>query len=282
MLLCEACPFIRFAQELTYSPTGKRVCPGDSRIFYVLSGSGSIAVQGETFSMRERTFVLINTGIPYQITSDRLLKMIVLNFDYTFERSGIRHFIPPLPCREAGDAPYPRRESFEDSQILNDFIVLNDMSVLLRQLREILDTCTTQKIHYREYASCALKQLLITAIRSSSLSSTRVSRTASQLIQYLQEHYSEPISSAQLAETFNYHANHINRIMRGATGITVHKYLINYRISMSKGLLIDTDLSIEQIAVQVGFESAAYYSLSFKKLMGCSPSLYRRLQREYI
>lgn len=55
--------------------------------------------------------------------------------------------------------------------------------------------------------------------------------------------------------------------MRNATGITVHKYLINYRISMSKGLLINTDLSIEQIARQVGFESAAYYSLSFKKLM---------------
>ncbi len=282
MLLCETCPFIRFAQELTYNPTGKRVCPGDSRIFYVLSGEGSIAIRDETFSMKERTFVLINAGIPYQITSDRLLKMIVLNFDYTFERSGIQHFIPPLPCPEAEDAPYPRRESFEDSQVLNDFIVLDDMSVLLRQLREILDTYTTQKIHYREYASCTLKQLLITAIRSSSLSNTRASRTASQLIQYLQEHYSEPISSALLAETFNYHAYHINRIMRNATGITVHKYLINYRISMSKGLLINTDLSIEQIAMKVGFDSAAYYSLSFKKLMGCSPSLYRKLQREYV
>ena len=282
MLLCEICPFIRFAQELTYNPTGKRVCPGDSRIFYVLSGSGSITIQGETFSMQERTFVLINAGIPYQITSDRLLKMIVLNFDYTFERSAIQHFIPPLPCPEAEVTPYPRRESFEDSQVLNDFIVLDDMSVLLRQLREILDTYTTQKIHYREYASCTLKQLLITAIRSSSLSNTRASRTASQLIQYLQEHYSEPISSALLAETFNYHAYHINRIMRNATGITVHKYLINYRISMSKGLLINTDLSIEQIAMKVGFESAAYYSLSFKKLMGCSPSLYRKLQREYV
>ena len=79
MLLCQTCPFIRFAQELTYNPTGKRVCPGDSRIFYVLSGEGNIVIRDETFSMKERTFVLINAGIPYQITSDRLLTMIALS-----------------------------------------------------------------------------------------------------------------------------------------------------------------------------------------------------------
>lgn len=52
----------------------KACLPGDSRIFYVLSGEGSIVIRDETFPMKERTFVLINAGIPYQITSDRLLK----------------------------------------------------------------------------------------------------------------------------------------------------------------------------------------------------------------
>ena len=85
-----------------------------------------------------------------------------------------------------------------------------------------------------------------------------------------------------IAEKFNYHAYHINRIMRNATGTTVHQYLVNYRISIAKNLLSNTSLSIEDIAVRVGYKSAAYFSLSFKKLVGCSPNCYRSAHMDNI
>lgn len=45
--------------------------------------------------------------------------------------------------------------------------------------------------------------------RISNVDGSRANHTASQLIRYLQQHYQEPVSSALLAETFNYHAYHI-------------------------------------------------------------------------
>ena len=45
--------------------------------------------------------------------------------------------------------------------------------------------------------------------RISNVDGSLANHTASQLIRYLQQHYQEPVSSALLAETFNYHAYHI-------------------------------------------------------------------------
>ena len=44
----------------------------------------------------------------------------------------------------------------------------------------------------------------------------------------------------------------------------------------SKELLIKTDLSIEIIAQQVGFNSTQYYSKTFKEIVGISPNKYRK------
>lgn len=282
MLLCNMNPFIRFAQQIVYNPGGRFVCPGDSRIFYVLSGSGELTVQGTTAPMQEGTFVLINAGCPYRIASKMLLEMIVLNFDYDFQRADIQEYIAVCPLREGTGPAYTSREGIDDCCVLNSPVILSDMKIVEPGLRQILNVCTVQKIYFREQASSLLKQLLISVARATALPSTRASRTASQLIRYLQDHYAEEITSELLATQFNYHAYHINRIMRNATGSTVHKYLINYRISVSKTMLINTELSIERIALQVGFENAAYFSNTFRKLVGCSPSAFRRMRREFM
>lgn len=272
MDLHEINPFLRYAQKFHYDHTPFTKCAADARILYFLSGTGTITIDDVTKPICAGTLVLMGAGFVYRMDLEQPPEMIALNFDYDWQRKNLTMFLDPLPPEEAGSI---KKVCFDDCVALSCPLVLQDMYHLEKELENIISVFQTQKLYYQEEASCLLKSLLIQLARSTLFSKSKTSCVANQLIRYLQEHYQEDLTSDQIAEKFNYHAYHINRIMRSATGTTVHKYLINYRINVSKNLLTNTDLSIEEISAAVGFQNTPYFSNSFKRIVGCSPSFYR-------
>ena len=59
-------------------------------------------------------------------------------------------------------------------------------------------------------------------------------------------------------------------------GITVVDYLTELRIDESKKLLLETDMTVSEIADETGFSDTSYFSKVFLKTVGVSPSCYRR------
>ena len=272
MLLHEINPFLRYAQRFLYDHPSETKCPADCRILYVIDGKGTLLINGISYPLSPGTLALINAGFVYQLDPESQLEMIALNFDFTFQRSDIAVFLDPVSPEEAEQV---RTEPIEDCAALSSPLILQEMFHLQGSLEKIISVFQTQRLYFREEAACLLKELLITLARSTLLSHSKTNAIANQLIRYLQENYREELTSDLIAARFNYHAYHINRIMRSATGTTVHKYLINYRIAVSKNLLGNTTLSIEEISAEVGFKNMSYFSNSFKKVVGCSPSTYR-------
>lgn len=279
MKLQDINPFLRYAQRFYYDRVSITKCPADARILYFVSGSGSLILDDHTYTICPGMLVLINAGYVYRLELSSNLEMIALNFDYNFDRSDITMFFKPYPLEMAHQL---RQEPIEDCAALSSTLVLQGMFHMQNKLESIIGVFQTQKLYYREEASCMLKSLLIQLARSTLLSKTKTSAIANQLIHYLQENYREDLTSDQIAAEFNYHSYHINRIMRSATGTTVHKYLINYRIAVSKNLLCNTDMSIEEISTEVGFLNTPYFSNSFKRVVGCSPTAYRLAHLENI
>ncbi len=272
MLLHEINPFLRYAQRFIYDHPNETKCPADCRILYIIDGKGTLLIDGNAYPLSPGTLALINAGWVYRLVVDGHIEMIALNFDYTFQRSDISVFLDPVTPELADQV---RTEPIEDCAALSSPLILQEMFHLQGTLEKIISVFQTQRLYFREEAACLLKELLITLARSTLLSHSRSNAIANQLIRYLQENYREELTSDIIAARFNYHAYHINRIMRNATGTTVHKYLINYRISVSKNLLGNTTMSIDQIATEVGFKNVSYFSNSFKKVVGCCPSTYR-------
>ena len=272
LLLHEINPFLRYAQRFCYDHPSETKCPADCRILYVISGQGCIEVDGNRYPLAAGTLAMINAGFVYRLELDAPLEMIALNFDFTFQRKDISFFLDPVPLDQA---EMVRTEPIEDCAALSSPVIFQEMFHLHGTLEEIINVFQTQRLYFREEAACMMKELLITLARSTLLSHSKTNAIANQLIYYLQEHHREELTSDIIAAEFNYHAYHINRIMRNATGTTVHKYLINYRIAMSKNLLGNTTMTIDQIAAEVGFKNVAYFSNSFKKVVGCCPSTYR-------
>ena len=58
--------------------------------------------------------------------------------------------------------------------------------------------------------------------------------------------------------------------------MNVSKYVMEYRISKAKTLLMTTNMKSYEVAVETGFANESYFSRSFKKVTGFSPSDFRR------
>ena len=64
-------------------------------------------------------------------------------------------------------------------------------------------------------------------------------------------------------------------LFKSKTKYTMQQWLISVRLNKAKELLVDTDLSVSNIAYLCGFNDALYFSTSFKKMYGKSPTCYR-------
>lgn len=100
-----------------------------------------------------------------------------------------------------------------------------------------------------------------------------------QVITYIDQHYTEPITLAQLAKLSSYSPAHLTKRFRESTGVPPIRYLNNVRLQQAKYLLQFSALPVSQVMEQCGFNDAAYFSRSFKKMLGYSPQAFRELSR---
>jgi CheY-like chemotaxis protein len=93
---------------------------------------------------------------------------------------------------------------------------------------------------------------------------------------YLQQHYDRPLARREIALAIGVTENYLSRIFRQELALSPWEYLARYRIRQAKELLLASNVSIADIAAQVGFDDTAYFTRVFHKFAGCSPTVYRK------
>lgn len=104
---------------------------------------------------------------------------------------------------------------------------------------------------------------------------TRVMPVA-RTIGHMNRHFDEPLSLEQLVDISQVSKRSLIRHFRNTTGSSPMHYLQKVRIAKARDMLRTQDRSITQIAMDTGFNDAAYFSLIFKKHTGTTPREYRR------
>ena len=79
----------------------------------------------------------------------------------------------------------------------------------------------------------------------------------------------------KLAAEYAFHPTHIIRCVKKKYGISPLQLLLNIRINKAKELLVETNHTISQIGMEVGFEDNAYFTKQFKKIVQQTPTEYR-------
>ncbi len=93
---------------------------------------------------------------------------------------------------------------------------------------------------------------------------------------YIRSHYSdESLSVCDISSQVFLSASYVCTYFKNETGQTINQYLTDFRIKKAKELLADPRYQITDISDKVGYSNGNYFSKSFKKLTGLSPSEYR-------
>ena len=101
-------------------------------------------------------------------------------------------------------------------------------------------------------------------------------RYVSAAIEYIEEHYPDSdFSLGALAESMSVSEGHISRLFKSETDISINNYLTKYRIKMAMDYLKDVQVKVYEVAEKVGYQDIAYFSNTFKKLVGKTPSDYQ-------
>ncbi len=102
-----------------------------------------------------------------------------------------------------------------------------------------------------------------------------------QAIGFIDEHFwEESISLDRVAKEVNISPNYFSAVFSQEVGSTFIEYLTGKRIEEAKHMLRQTNRRSSEIAYAVGYKDPHYFSFVFKKVNGCTPSEYRRGDRQ--
>jgi len=97
---------------------------------------------------------------------------------------------------------------------------------------------------------------------------------------YLRHNYTQQINFSGIASQYGFSCAYLTKIFKEHTGTSPGRYLKGYRIGIAKKLLMDSDLSVKEIARKVGFEDQFHFSKNFKNMVGISPLQFREQVRQ--
>lgn len=93
---------------------------------------------------------------------------------------------------------------------------------------------------------------------------------------YIRLNYESPITAGKIAEILRYNPDYLGRIYTEAYGCTLTEAIHQRRIHVACQYLLDTEMTIEQIAQKCGFTDPDYFRRIFRRYMQMSPGTYRR------
>lgn len=98
----------------------------------------------------------------------------------------------------------------------------------------------------------------------------------SEVIFYMNVHYSEEISVSELALRHGYSARHLTRLFDRYIGTSPMQYLSDIRLTRASDLLASAEMTVTEIAGAVGIPDCSLFAKSFRRKFGITPTEYRR------
>lgn len=102
----------------------------------------------------------------------------------------------------------------------------------------------------------------------------------SQILEYIATHHNTPLTVKQIAAHVGLHPNYALGIFQRMMQLTIKQYITAMRINHARALLSDTERTILDISLTVGFNSSSRFYHSFQSYLGVTPTQYRKLSRD--
>jgi AraC-like DNA-binding protein len=104
----------------------------------------------------------------------------------------------------------------------------------------------------------------------------RQDRGIARAVAFMSEHVTTPLTRDQVARTAGFAPDYFGRLFRREQGITFERYWQKVRIDRAKEMIDSTSLPVDAISRLAGFRTRTHFHAAFKKIVGVTPTRYRR------
>lgn len=108
---------------------------------------------------------------------------------------------------------------------------------------------------------------------------TQIPRILEGMLAEIDKNYTKDVRLSELAEQFFCNATYVSKLFKKYLGENYIDYVTKKRIDKAKKLLIQSDMSVDEIMWEVGYQDTKHFRAVFKKLEGVSPSEYRKMNK---
>ncbi|MDL2255157.1 AraC family transcriptional regulator [Parabacteroides sp. OttesenSCG-928-K15] len=238
-------------------------------LIYCTDGRGWYTIYGKKYEIKENQYIIIPPGTPYSFGAEEENPWTI--YWLHFQGKLVSSFLPSHP------AP--------SSILPGEYSRMQDRLQLFEEIYNAFSMGYTKE--YLIYTSMCLYHFLASFIY---LEQYRYIRTpgnkplsfSSRVIHYMQENIERNLSLQDLAAHFNYSPSHLSMLFQKETGVSPINYFIRLKIQEACQYIELTNLKLHDISTKLGFDEPAYFSRIFTKVMGLSPSAYRKKEVEYL
>lgn len=237
-------------------------------LIYCTEGEGWYTIGGETYPVKRNQYIIIPPNTPYSFGASEQDPWTIYWVHFKGKLS--KEFLPATPV--------------PGTILPGEYSRLQDRIQLFEEIYGCFSMGYIKE--YMIYSSMCLYMFLTSFLyleqyRYINLPNHEEYSFASRVIHYMNEHVERNLTLDQLAAYFKYSPSHFSMLFQKETGVSPISYFIRLKIQKACQYIVLSGLKLNEIAVKLGFEEPAYFSRTFTKVMGISPSEYRKRESEH-
>jgi len=230
------------------------------QINYITEGSGIFETSSDQFQVVPGSMLILRPGMWHRYKPDPNTgwneHYIGFNGDFCSHLFNEGFFQPGKPVLYVG---------FQES--------------ILKLFLEIIQLVKDEKTGHQQVAAgntILILSKILSVVRNQEFAGKSIERTIRKACLYFRENLNTNVNIEELANELNVGYSYFRQMFRKYTGISPTQYHLSLRIQKAKDLLVSTDQSFKEIAIDLGFESYFYFSRIFKDKTGKSPMEFRK------
>lgn len=252
--------------EMDYTRLPRAMHMHDDRIEVVLirEGGGTHLIDGRSYQTRQGDLLVYNAGVLHDESATPGGGMAV--FCCAFRGLRLKGLAPDCLIPDGECAVFATGELFAEC------------ASLMQMLYDHTDTGSARRLAFCNQLLHSLILLLLEVVADDqNMRLASQPDTGMRIRQYIDDHYRDDLSLARMGLALGMSHFHLARQFRASIGISPMQYLIRRRIGEAQSLLINTRLSVTDIALRVGYDNSNYFHSAFRKVVGVTPGQYRRM-----
>ncbi|WP_311081966.1 AraC family transcriptional regulator [Paenibacillus polymyxa] len=249
-------------------------------ISYVLSGKiDNIYIDGTSYSSKEGDIVLINSNAihSFSVAKGQGREAITVLIPSEFIRANVNGSNPiSFDCISIFETNEQKLQHFAELRDLLNTLFAAYLNRHNDPLAYIHLTSLSYKLVYLLLMHFKMDNESIRGFNSG-----KYLERLTLITDYIKENYDKSLSLDSIAQVFGLSPEYLSRFFVKHVGMTLFQYINAIRLERSHRVLMNTDHSIIQIALEHGFPNEKSFARVFKKVYRATPHQYRKKEQEY-